>query len=125
MTLVRFFFICRDLKKIQQIRVFRVMAKKSSVVRNDRRKKIVARFATVRKELKEIIRKPSTPEQEREEAVLKLRKLPKNSNPIRVRNRCALTGRPRGVYSKFGLGRSKLREKALSGELPGIKKSSW
>jgi len=101
------------------------MAKKSSVVKNERRKKIVARFATVRKELKETIRKPSTPEQEREEAVLKLRKLPKNSNPIRVRNRCLLTGRPRGVYSKFGLGRSKLREKALAGELPGIKKSSW
>ena len=101
------------------------MAKKSSVVRNDRRKKIVAQYATVRKELKEIIRKPTTPEQEREDAVVKLRKLPRNANPIRIRNRCALTGRPRGVYSKFGLGRSKLREKALCGELPGIKKSSW
>ena len=101
------------------------MAKKSSVVRNDRRKKIVAQYATVRKELKELIRKPTTGDQEREDAVIKLRKLPKNSNPIRVRNRCALTGRPRGVYSKFCLGRSKLREKALAGELPGIKKSSW
>jgi small subunit ribosomal protein S14 len=101
------------------------MAKKSSVVKNDRRKRTVAKFATVRKELKEIIRKPTTPDQEREDAVAKLRKLPRNANPIRVRNRCLLTGRPRGVYSKFGLGRSKLREKALCGELPGIKKSSW
>ena len=101
------------------------MAKKSSVVKNERRKKIVARFATARKELKEIIRKPTTPENEREEAVSKLQRLPRNANPIRVRNRCALTGRPRGVYSKFGLGRSKLREKALCGELPGVKKSSW
>jgi len=101
------------------------MAKTSSVVKNDRRKKTVAKFAAVRKELKELIRKPTTPEGEREEAMKKLRNLPRNANPIRVRNRCALTGRARGVYSKFGLGRSKLREKALSGELPGVKKSSW
>jgi small subunit ribosomal protein S14 len=101
------------------------MAKKSSVVKNERRKKTVARFAAVRKELKELIRKPSTPETEREEAIQKLQSLPRNANPIRVRNRCALTGRPRGVYAKFGLGRSMLRAKALSGELPGVKKSSW
>lgn len=101
------------------------MAKTSSIVKNERRKATVARYVSVRKELKELIRKPSTPEAEREEAMKKLRNLPRNANPIRVRNRCALTGRPRGVYRKFGLGRAKLREKAVVGELPGVKKSSW
>lgn len=101
------------------------MAKKSSVVKNERRKKTVAKFAAVRHELKELIRKPSTPDAEKEAAQKRLRALPRNASPIRVRNRCALTGRPRGFYAKFGLGRSKLREKALSGELPGVKKSSW
>ncbi len=101
------------------------MAKTSSIKKNERRIRTVAKYAAVRKQLKELIRKPSTPEQEKEEAQKKLRNLPRNANPIRVRNRCALTGRSRGVYSKFGLGRSKLRDKALAGELPGVKKSSW
>lgn len=101
------------------------MAKTSSIVKNNRRKKTVAKYAALRLQLKELIRKPSTPEAEREEAAAKLRSLPKNASPIRVRNRCELTGRSRGVYRKFGLGRMKLREKALSGELPGVKKSSW
>ena len=101
------------------------MAKTSTVVRNTKRKAIVKKFASVRRELKELVRKPSTPEGEREAAIRRLRRLPRDSNPIRVRNRCELTGRPRGVYSKFGLGRSKLRERALSGQLPGVKKASW
>ena len=101
------------------------MAKTSSIIKNERRKKLSARYAAVRRELKELIRKPTTPETEREAAMRKLRKLPRDTNPIRVRNRCALTGRPRGVYSKFGLGRSKLRERALLGQLPGVKKASW
>ncbi len=101
------------------------MAKTSTVVRNTKRKAIVKKFAAVRAELKELVRKPTTPEAEREAAIRRLRKLPRDSNPIRVRNRCELTGRPRGVYSKFGLGRSKLRERALTGQLPGVKKSSW
>ena len=101
------------------------MAKTSSIKKNEKRIATVAKYAALRRELKELVRKPSTPEEEREAAWAKLRNLPRNASPIRVRNRCALTGRPRGVYSKFGLGRSKLREKALCGELPGIKKSSW
>jgi small subunit ribosomal protein S14 len=101
------------------------MAKTSSVKKNEKRIATVAKYAALRRELKELVRKPSTPQEEREAAWAKLRSLPRNASPIRVRNRCALTGRPRGVYSKFGLGRAKLREKALCGELPGIKKSSW
>ena len=88
------------------------MAKTSLIIKNERRKKLVAYYATIRRELKELIRKPTTPEAEREAAVRKLRKLPRDSNKIRIRNRCALTGRPRGVYSKFGLGRNKLNRKA-------------
>lgn len=101
------------------------MAKTSSIIKNDRRKATAKKFAAVRKELKELIRKPTTPEAEREAAIKKLRRLPRDSNIIRVRNRCVLTGRARGVYRKFGLGRMKLRERALSGQLPGVKKSSW
>lgn len=101
------------------------MAKTSSIKKNDKRIATVKKYAQLRAQLKELVRKPSTPEDEREAAWAKLRALPRNASPIRVRNRCALTGRARGVYSKFGLGRMKLREKALCGELPGVKKSSW
>jgi small subunit ribosomal protein S14 len=101
------------------------MAKKSSIFKNERRKKTVAQYAAIRKELKEQIRKPSTSPADRAAAVAKLRKQPRNANPIRVKNRCVITGRARAYYRKFGLSRLKLREKALSGELPGVKKASW
>jgi len=101
------------------------MAKKSKVVKNNKRKAMVAKYATIRAELKETIRSPKTSDEDRMEAFAKLRKLPRDANPIRVRNRCELTGRPRGVYQKFGLGRLALRQKALEGMLPGVKKASW
>lgn len=101
------------------------MAKTSSIQRNNKRKRLVAKYLKLRNELRELVRKPSTPDGEREAAQMKLASLPRNSNPNRIRNRCELTGRPRGYYSKFGLGRSKLRERALAGQLPGVKKASW
>ncbi len=101
------------------------MAKKSSVEKNNRRKRTVAKYAKVRAELKETIRKPSTSFEDREAAQLKLRSQPRDANPVRVRNRCMLTGRARGFYRKFGLGRMSLRERALRGELPGMTKASW
>lgn len=101
------------------------MAKTSKIVRNEQRKKLVARKAETRKKLKTIIRDiKSTPEQV-EEAVLKLQKLPRDSCPVRVRNRCNLTGRPRAYLRKFGMSRIALREKALEGQIPGVVKSSW
>ncbi len=99
------------------------MAKKSSIYRNKKRIKLVDQYADKRAALKETIRTGSPAD--KEEAMLKLQALPKNSAPTRVRNRCALTGRPRGVYRKFGLGRNKLREMALKGQLPGVTKASW
>jgi small subunit ribosomal protein S14 len=101
------------------------MAKKSTNYRNEKRKETVKRYAAVRKELKELIRKPTTPDEEREQAMMKLQSLPKNASPIRIRNRCSMTGRPRGNYKKFGLCRMKFRELALLGEIPGIQKASW
>ena len=101
------------------------MAKKSSVVKNERRKKIVARYSKVRLELKEKIRSSKTSEEDREAARIQFHKLPRNASPSRVRNRCVITGRARSVYSKFGLCRHKLREYAHKGELPGVIKSSW
>jgi len=101
------------------------MAKKSRIEKNNRRKRTVAKYAKLRAELKETIRKPSTNQEEREVAQMKLRSLPRNANPVRVRNRCELTGRSRGYYRKFGLGRMALRERALKGELPGVTKASW
>ena len=101
------------------------MAKKSKIARNKQRMEVVARYASLRKELKETIRKASSTDEEREAAWDKLRNLPRNASPTRVRNRCHLTGRPRGVYRKFGLGRIALRDKALRGELPGVTKASW
>ena len=95
------------------------------VAKNKRRMETVKRYAKVRAELKKTVLSASASDEEREEAQLKLQKLPRNANPIRVRNRCVLSGRPRGVYKKFGLSRLALREKALSGELPGVTKASW
>jgi len=101
------------------------MAKKSMIERELKRKKLVKRFAAKRTELKKIIRDLNTGDEERAEAVAKLNSLPRDSSPSRQRNRCAITGRPHGVYRKFCLGRNKLREAAMNGEIPGLTKSSW
>ena len=101
------------------------MAKKSSVVKNIRRQKIVDRYANKRKELKAIIKSTKTSFEEKKLAFLKIEKMPKDSNPIRVRNRCNLTGRPRGYYRKFGLSRIAFREMANKGIVPGVTKASW
>ena len=95
------------------------------IVKNKKRMATVKRYATLRAELKEAVRSPKTSVEDREAAWSKLRALPRNASPIRVRNRCELTGRPRGFYQKFGLARLALRQKALEGFLPGVKKASW
>jgi len=101
------------------------MSKLSVINRNEKRKKLVIKFSKKRLALQAIIDDPKASEEVRYAARLKIQALPRNSNKTRVRNRCALTGRPRGVYSKFGLGRHKLREFAMRGEIPGIVKASW
>ena len=101
------------------------MAKLSLVNREDKRRKTVAKFAAKRAELLAIARDVNRNDEERSEAREKLQMLPRNASPTRLRNRCKLTGRPRGVFSKFGLGRSKLREAAMRGEIPGLTKASW
>jgi small subunit ribosomal protein S14 len=101
------------------------MAKLALINRNEKRKKLVAKFAKKRDALQAIIDDPKATDETRYEARLRIQALPRNSNKTRLRNRCSLTGRPRGVYSKFGLGRNKLREFAMRGEIPGIVKASW
>ena len=101
------------------------MAKASMKAREERRRKMVLRFAEKRAALKETIRSPKSSDEERELAQIKLRKLPRDANPIRMQRRCAITGRPHAVYRKFGLGRNKLRELAMKGDIPGLVKSSW
>ena len=101
------------------------MAKTSAIQKNMRRQKIVGRHREKRSVLKAIIRDQSRPAEERFEAVLKLAKLPRNGSSVRVRNRCTLTGRPRGYYRKLGLSRIALRELASAGQIPGMVKSSW
>ena len=101
------------------------MAKKSMIMRERKRTKLVARQAEKRKALKAIVRNISSSDDERAVAQAKLNDLPRDGSPSRQRSRCAITGRPRGVYSKFGLGRNKLREAAMSGEIPGLTKASW
>ncbi len=101
------------------------MAKRSVVNREAKRRKLVAKYATKRAAFKEIIRNPESTYEEREEAQKNLNALPRNSCPVRIQNRCRLTGRPRGYYRKFGLGRNKLREAAMSGDVPGLVKASW
>ncbi len=101
------------------------MAKTSMVNRDIKRKKLVAKYATKRAELKETISNAATSYEDRIAAAEKLQKLPRDSSPSRVRNRCALTGRSRGVYAKFGLGRNKLREATMRGDVPGLRKASW
>ena len=101
------------------------MAKLSLIERENKRAKTVEKYAVKRAELKAIIADQSRSEEERYEARLKLQALPRNASPIRQRNRCSLTGRPRGTFRKFGLGRIKLREVAMRGEVPGMTKASW
>jgi len=101
------------------------MAKKSMIVKNIRRKQIVERYRERRIELKKIMKSASSSEADKQIARTKLEKMPRDSNPIRVRNRCVVTGRPRSYYRKFGLSRITFREMALRGEIPGITKASW
>jgi small subunit ribosomal protein S14 len=101
------------------------MAKRSKVVKNEQRRKLIDRHRERRAELKAKIIDPGLSTREREDASLRLRKLPRDSSATRLRNRCSLTGRPRAYYRKFGLSRIALRELALKGELPGIVKASW
>jgi small subunit ribosomal protein S14 len=101
------------------------MAKTSMVNREVKRAKLVKQFAKQRAELKRVIRGLETSDEERHAAVTKLAKLPRDSSAARQRNRCAITGRSRGNYRKFGLGRSKLREAAMRGDIPGLHKASW
>ncbi len=101
------------------------MAKLSLINREVKREKLANKFAAKRTSLKAIIDDQSKTDEERYQARLKLQQLPRNANPTRQRNRCAVTGRPRGVFSKFGLGRIKLREMAMRGEVPGMTKASW
>ena len=101
------------------------MAKLSSVNKNERRKKLVKQYAGKYARLKAVADDESLEETERLIARLKLAEIPRNANPTRVRNRCATTGRPRGYYRKFGLGRTKLREATMRGEIPGLGLASW
>jgi small subunit ribosomal protein S14 len=101
------------------------MAKTSMIKREERREKLVKRYAAKRAALKEAIRSPKSTDAEREEAVRKLQSLPRDSSASRQRKRCAITGRSRGVYRKFGLGRTKLREATMRGDVPGLRKASW
>jgi small subunit ribosomal protein S14 len=101
------------------------MAKTAVINRNEKRRKTVKKFEVKRTALLAIINDFKQPEDDRMAARLQLQRLPRNASPTRVRNRCKLTGRPRGVYSKFGLGRNKLREIAMRGEIPGMTKASW
>ena len=101
------------------------MAKLALINRQYKREKLVAKYAKRREALIAIIENSKVSDEVRFAARLKLQQLPRNANPTRLRNRCALTGRPRGVFRKFGLGRNKLREYAMRGEIPGIVKASW
>lgn len=101
------------------------MAKKSMILRDVKRKKLTTKYAKKRAELKAAVVNLKLSDEERQKAVLDLQKLPRDSSKSRVRNRCGLTGRPRGYYRKFGLARSKLRELVMRGEVPGVVKASW
>ena len=101
------------------------MAKLALINREEKRRKTVARFAARRAALLATINDTKRSDEDRQEAREKLQQLPRNASPVRLRNRCKLTGRPRGVFRKFGLGRNKLREIALRGEIPGLIKASW
>lgn len=101
------------------------MAKKSMIAREKRRAALAARYAARRAELRTKAKDMRLSDEEREQAKLALQKLPRDSSQIRMRNRCRLTGRPRGNYRKFGLARNKLRELMMRGDVPGVVKASW
>lgn len=101
------------------------MAKQSMIARDVKRAKLADKFYAKRQELKAIIANVNSSDEERWDAVLKLQTLPRDSSPSRQRNRCRQTGRPHGVLRKFGLSRIKVREAAMRGEIPGLKKASW
>ncbi len=101
------------------------MAKQSMIQRELKREKLVARYAKRRAALKATIRNVNSSDDELAAAQAKLNAMPRDASPTRLRSRCAITGRPRGVYRKFGLGRNKLREAAMRGEIPGLTKASW
>jgi len=101
------------------------MAKTSMVNRELKRAKLIAQHAEKRAALKKTISSQTASYEEKLEAAAKLQKLPRDSSPARLTTRCALTGRPRGVYAKFGLGRNKLREATMRGDVPGLRKASW
>ncbi|NOQ76859.1 MAG: 30S ribosomal protein S14 [Methylococcaceae bacterium] len=101
------------------------MAKKSMIARETKRTKLVGKFEAKRKALKEIIRDQEASFEDKEAASINLQKLPRDSSPSRGRNRCQITGRPHGVYRKFGLSRNKLREATMRGDVPGLRKASW
>ncbi len=101
------------------------MAKTSVIEREKKRARLVQKYAKKRAALKAVISDRNAPDDERWEAQLKLQKLPRDASPVRMQRRCGLTGRPHGVYRKFGLGRNKLREAAMRGDVPGLVKASW
>lgn len=101
------------------------MAKKSKIARNEQRRALAAKYAAKRARLKGVLKDPATSAADFELAQRALQEIPRNANPIRIRNRCNLTGRSRGYYRKFGLSRVALRELALRGDLPGVTKASW
>ena len=101
------------------------MAKKSMIAREEKRAHTVAKYAAKRAQLKETINNFDASDEERWDAQIQLQKLPRNASPVRQRRRCQITGRPHGVYRKFGLCRNKLREAAMRGDVPGLVKSSW
>jgi small subunit ribosomal protein S14 len=101
------------------------MATQAKIATNEKRRQLSAKYAVKRAELKHIVSSPKSSDAEKLAAANKLNAMPRNSNKIRIRNRCVLTGRPRGYYRKFGLSRIAIREKGLAGEIPGLTKSSW
>ena len=101
------------------------MAKLAVINREAKRRATVKKFAARRKELLAIIQDPKATDEARDEARAKFQALPRNASPVRLRNRCAMTGRPRGTFRKFGLARNKIRELAFKGDIPGVVKASW
>ena len=101
------------------------MAKTNMIEREKRRAKKVKRYAAKRAQLKAQVRDPKAPQEDRMAAIEALQKLPRDASPVRQRSRCAITGRSRGNYRKFGLGRVKLREATMRGDVPGLRKASW
>lgn len=101
------------------------MAKKSMINRELKREKMVAKYAQKRANLKATIADSNASDEERMDAMLELQSLPRNASPVRLRNRCGVTGRPHGYFRKFGLSRNVIRERVMQGDVPGVRKSSW